>query len=32
MCVSPVIFWILYQIANLFDHPLHPEARNSKRR
>jgi hypothetical protein len=32
MCVSPVIFWILYQIANLFDYPLHPEARNSKRR
>ncbi len=32
MCVSPVIFWILYQIANLFGHTLHPEARNSKRR
>jgi hypothetical protein len=32
LCVSPLIFWILYQIAKLFDYPLYPEARNSNRR
>ncbi len=31
MVISPIIFWILYQIANLFDHSLYPEARKSKR-
>lgn len=31
MTLSPVVFWILYQIAKLFDHSLYPEARKSKR-
>lgn len=30
MTLSPIIFWILYQISNLFDHSLYPEARKSK--
>ncbi len=31
MTLSPIIFWILYQIAKLFDHSLYPEARKSRR-
>lgn len=30
MTLSPIIFWILYQISNLFDHSLYPEAKKSK--
>ena len=30
MTLSPIVFWILYQISNLFDHSLYPEAKKSK--
>jgi hypothetical protein len=29
MFISPIVFWLLYQIAKLFDHSLYPEARKS---
>jgi hypothetical protein len=29
MMVSPIVFWLLYQIAKIFDHSLYPEARKS---
>jgi cell shape-determining protein MreD len=32
MLLSPVIFWLLYQLAKLFDHSLYPEANKPKRR
>lgn len=32
MLVSPIIFWILYRIAKIFDHSLYPEADKPRRR
>lgn len=32
MLFSPVVFWLLYRLARLFDHSLHPEAAKGKRR
>lgn len=32
MLFSPLIFWLLYQIAKLFNHSLYPEANRPKRR
>lgn len=32
MLFSPIIFWLLYQMAKIFDHSLYPEANKSKRR
>lgn len=32
MLLSPLVFWILYRIAKLFDHSLYPEAHHKKRR
>lgn len=32
MFFSPVVFWILYRLAILFDHSLYPEADNGRRR
>ena len=32
MLFSPVIFWLLYRIAKMFDYSLYPEAHKSKRR
>ncbi|MEP2777615.1 MAG: hypothetical protein ABJQ29_07690 [Luteolibacter sp.] len=32
MLFSPLIFWILYRIAKLFDHSLYPEANRYRRR
>lgn len=32
MLVSPLVFWLLYQTAKLFDHSLYPEARRARRR
>lgn len=32
MLFSPLVFWILYRIAKLFDHSLYPEAGKPKRR
>jgi cell shape-determining protein MreD len=29
MIVSPIVFWLLYQIAKIFDYSLYPEARKS---
>ena len=31
MALSPVIFWILYQVAKLFDYSIYPDAIKSKR-
>ncbi len=32
MLVSPIIFWLLYRIARMFDYSLYPEANKPKRR
>jgi len=32
MLFSPLIFWLLYRIAKMFDHSLYPEANKPKRR
>ncbi len=32
MLFSPLVFWLLYQIARFFDHSLYPEANRPKRR
>ncbi len=32
MLFSPVIFWLLYRIAKMFNHSLYPEASKSRRR
>lgn len=32
MLASPIIFWLLYQIAKVFNHSLYPEANKPKRR
>ncbi|WP_411827272.1 hypothetical protein [Luteolibacter sp. AS25] len=32
MLFSPLVFWLLYRIAKIFDHSLYPEANRSKRR
>lgn len=32
MLVSPIIFWLLYRLAKIFDHSLYPEAKRSRRR
>lgn len=32
MLFSPIIFWLLYQMAKLFNHSLYPEAKKSRRR
>ncbi|MFD2257307.1 hypothetical protein ACFSSA_11530 [Luteolibacter algae] len=32
MLFSPLVFWLLFRIAKLFDHSLYPEAHKSKRR
>ncbi|MDP4625081.1 MAG: hypothetical protein NWT08_08075 [Akkermansiaceae bacterium] len=32
MLFSPLVFWILYRIARLFDHSLYPEANRGRRR
>lgn len=32
MLLSPLVFWILYNIAKLFDHSLYPEANRARRR
>lgn len=32
MVFSPVVFWLLYRLALLFDHSLYPEAGKNKRR
>lgn len=32
MLFSPLIFWLLYRIAEIFDHSLYPEANKPKRR
>lgn len=32
MLISPIVFWILYSIAKLFDHSLYPEANRNRRR
>jgi cell shape-determining protein MreD len=29
MIISPIVFWLLYQIAKIFDYSLYPEARKS---
>lgn len=31
MFISPIVFWLLYQIGKIFDYPIYPEARGSKR-
>lgn len=31
MFISPIVFWLLYQIAKIFDYSLYPEAKKSKR-
>jgi hypothetical protein len=32
MLFSPLIFWLLYRLAKLFDHSLYPEANRNRRR
>ncbi len=32
MLFSPLIFWLLYRLARLFDHSLYPEANKNRRR
>ena len=32
MLFSPIIFWLLYRLAKLFDHSLYPEANRNRRR
>ena len=32
MLFSPLVFWLLYRLALLFDHSLYPEAGKKKRR
>jgi len=32
MILSPIVFWILYQVAKYFDHSLYPEAHKPRRR
>jgi hypothetical protein len=32
MLFSPVVFWLLYRLAGLFDHSLYPESHKGKRR
>lgn len=32
MLFSPLVFWLLYRLAQLFDHSLYPEAKRNRRR
>jgi hypothetical protein len=32
MLFSPIVFWLLYRLAKLFDHSLYPEAEKGRRR
>jgi hypothetical protein len=32
MLFSPLVFWLLYRLAMVFDHSLYPEAGKNKRR